>query len=204
MRVSKMTFGKCAVMAFIALSAIHSTANAGVEYVINPSDDGTVTRSRVDNSHDLWSNFGEYGIVEFSLAVIPTDAEISKAMLSINPYALPLDDSGVMVFGYNSEDGKVTRSDYSTAATYVGTILFPDNVTWGQIGYIDITDFMLDVESPYVGFKLVTTSLDIFSSLEHNYGKPSQLTITLVPEPASILLLAAGAISLARFRQSHL
>jgi hypothetical protein len=166
---------------------------------INPSDDGSVGSSgSVDNSSYLMCTSGGRGIVEFPLAAV--SEPISSAELSVNPYALPLWNPTIHVYGYASTDGVLTSSDYS-AGTFLGDWALP-SLTFGQDAYFDVSAFLKTVSTPYVGFNLRVDSFspNTFSSLERNYGHPSQLSIVTIPEPATILLLGLGAAILRKKR----
>lgn len=41
-------------------------------------------------------------------------------------------------------------------------------------------------------YEQMSGGTDVFSSLEYNYGHPSQLIVSTVPEPGSIILLMVG------------
>jgi hypothetical protein len=162
-------------------------------YVINPSDDGSIydNGNVVTFAYLLCSGYIR-GVVEF-----PTDSingQITSATLSVNPYALPLWGPTVHVYGYSSTDGILTSSDYN-AGIFLGNWTLPD-LGYGQDAYFDVTSFLKTVTTPYVGFNLRTDDTDVFSSLEYNYGHPSQLTVKTIPEPATLFLLTLGGLFL--------
>jgi hypothetical protein len=172
-------------------------------YVINPSDDGYVnSNGNFDASGYLTCYSNMRGIVEFPIVAIT--GQIETATLSVNPYALPLWDSTVHVYGYSSIDGRLTSSDYY-AGIFLGDWILP-NLGYGQDAYFDVTSFMKTVTTPYVGFNLRTDSTigpDTFSSLEIKYGHPSQLSVVSIPEPTTIILLGVATPLLLRRRQSN-
>jgi hypothetical protein len=114
--------------------------------------------------------------------------------LALNPYALPLFSPTVDVYGYGNADGAITGADYN-AGVFLGTLTLPPDLGYGQDAFFNVTGFVRSVPGAYFGFNLRTeTGTDVFSSLEYNYGKPSRLVGTPVPEPSTcaLLLLAAA------------
>ncbi|MGA2322620.1 MAG: PEP-CTERM sorting domain-containing protein [Sedimentisphaerales bacterium] len=171
-----------------------NSASAG-NWVINPSDDGTIApNGNMDTDSELISWGSAKGVMEFPVSSI--NGQITSATLSINPYALPLHDYLLHVYGYQSNDGRLTASDYY-AGTYLGDWTLP-NLYFKQDAYFDVTTFMQTVRTPYAGFIIQCDGMDFFSSLEYNYGHPSQLTVTTVPEPATLLLFTLGGLALRR------
>ncbi|MGD0573172.1 MAG: PEP-CTERM sorting domain-containing protein [Sedimentisphaerales bacterium] len=166
-------------------------------YVINPSDDGSIydNGNVVTFAYLLCSGYIR-GAVEFPIDAI--NGQIETSTLSVNPYGLPLWGQTVHVYGYPSTDGRLTSSDYD-AGIFLGDWTLP-NLGYGQDAYFDVTSFMKTVTTPYVGFNLRTEDTDVFSSLEYNYGHPSQLSVSTVPEPATLLLLGLGAAIASRRR----
>jgi hypothetical protein len=170
------------------------------QITINPSDDGGIYQSGSILSWYLESGGGYQGVVEFPTS--PIAGGFSQAMLSVNPYALPLWGTTVQVFGYGSNDGKLTSSDYNSG-TFLGNWVLP-NIGYGQDAFFDVTQFLSGVSDSYVGFNLRSTGVDQFSSLEHNYGHPSQLvlsypasdTVSGTPEPPGIMLMISGIAAL--------
>ena len=69
---------------------------------------------------------------------------------------------------------------------------------FGEDVYFDVTSFVAGTNAPFLAFNLRTTDTDVFSSLEFNYGHPSQLlvTTTAIAEPAPLALLFAGLFAL--------
>ena len=76
-----------------------------------------------------------------------------------------------------------------------------EGLDFGEDAFFDVTSFLQTVVRPYVGFNLRTEGTDVFSSIEYNYGHPAQLHVTIVPVPATILLLGSGLIGLVGFRR---
>jgi hypothetical protein len=151
-------------------------------FVINPSDDGSIydNGNVVTFAYLLCSGYIR-GVAEFPISAII--GQIEKATLSVNPYGLPLWGPVVHVYGYPSYDGRLTSSDYN-AGVFLGDWALP-NLGYGEDAYFDVTAFMKTVTTPYVGFNLRTEGTDVFSSLEYNYGRPSQLSGVLIPEPST-------------------
>jgi len=119
---------------------------------------------------------------------------------------LPLWDKTVDIFGFSSNDGILTSSDYN-AGTLLGTLTLRDDLTYGEDSFFDVTGFINSVSSSYVGFNLRTTGTDVFSSLEYNYGHSAQLNVENVdvPEPSTlaIMLLGLGGIFTTRFKKAR-
>lgn len=143
------------------------------------------------------------GSIKFSTSLIPDT--FSTVYLMVNPYGLPLWGKDVDIYGYGTSVSALDISD-ADAGTFLGTLTLPDNLGYGQDAYFDVTTFMTQNTSPYVAFNLRSLNTDVFSSLEYNYGHPSQLVFTTaipVPEPKvyGMLLAGLGLIALRR-RQS--
>ena len=183
------------------LLGFSSNSYAVIVNVINPSDDGCIyPNGPVVTSSYLLSAGYIRGVVEFPLNSVTYNIE--KATLSINPYSLPLWGKSVNLYGYASNDGKLTFADYN-AGDFLGTWTLPDNLWFGQDAYFDVTDFMSQVKSPYVGFNLRSNGTDVFSSVEYNYGHPAQLSLVPTPEPASMLLFGLGGLGMAFIRRKQ-
>lgn len=169
---------------------------------INPVADGSLytcagCNTVSDGAYVLTSGYIQ-GAVKFSTASIT--GIVSKALLTLNPYGLPLWGSTVDVYGYGTTIGALDVTD-ANAGTLLGTLTLPANLSYGQDAYFDVTALFTSANSPYVAFNLRSTGTDVFSSMEYNYGHPSQLLVTTVPEPCSIALVAVGLLAL-RTRRS--
>ena len=191
-------------IAFLAIplvlaASLHPRASAAD---ILPVTDGTIysTSTAITNQYIATSSFLR-GALEF--AAFDT-SEFASLQLALNPYALPLWDLTVNIYGYGNADGAITGADYDADAL-LGTLTLPANLGYGQDAFFDATDFVRNVPGDFFGFNLRTDSGgDTFSSLEYNYGKPSRLVGTAVPEPSIYALLtvsAAGAMWWARRRK---
>jgi hypothetical protein len=185
------------------ISALLFTTNIHAAMItINPIADGSVgvcagCNTVFDDSYVLISDYIQ-GTVKFSTSQVK--GGISQALLSLNPYGLPLWGPTVDVFGYETSIAPLDVTD-ANAGSFLGTLPLPDSLRYGEDVYFDVTSFVAGVKSPYVGFNLRSPGLDIFSSLEYNYGHPSQLLITPVPEPSSLLLVGAGLLPAVRARR---
>ncbi len=180
-------------------ASLNSTASAAD---ILPVTDGTIysTSTAITNQY-IATSFYLRGALEF--AALDT-SKFASFQLALNPYALPLGDLTIAVYGYGNADGAITGDDYN-AGTLLGTLALPANLGYGQDAFFDATDFVRNVPGEFFGFNLRTDSGgDTFSSLEYNYGKPSRLVVTVVPEPSTYALLlvtGAGALRWARRRR---
>jgi hypothetical protein len=168
-------------------------------HVIEPSDDGSIySNGSVITFAYLMSSSSIRGVVEFPLYSITVP--IKEAVLSVNPYGLPLWDKTIALYGYESTDGILTFADYD-AGVFLGIWTIPESLGFGEDTFFDVTDFLKTVTTSYVGFNLRTEGTDVLSSIEYNYGHPSQLTITLIPEPSTIFLLGTSLIGLVLVRR---
>jgi hypothetical protein len=179
------------MLTFVVVSCIVSAADIR----INPTNDGYIhPNGSVNTSSYVMVTNSYRGIMVFSTS--PITEEIAHASLSINPYATPVWIKQLAVYAYQKNDSEIVPSDYS-AGVFLGYWSLPEVYTHGQDDFFDVTQFMQGVSSSFVGFNLraaTTGATDVFSSLEYNYGHPSQLTIALVPEPATMLLLCVGGV----------
>lgn len=163
------------------------------ETIINPSDDGALYTcpdcNPVNNGGYVLVAGYIQGIVIFPTA--PITGSVSAAFLTVNPYGLPLFDPDVDVYGIPENRSTISAED-GNAGTYLGTLHLP-NLGFGQDASFDVTAFMATNHTPYVGFNLRDGSgADVFSSMEYNYGHPSQLHVTMgaVVQPPTILCAA--------------
>ena len=171
-----------------------------VQTVVEPTSDGSLylcagCNTVSDGDYVLASGY-IHGDVKFSMASL--QGPQSQVLFTLNPYGEPLWGKDVAIYGFASSIAALDASD-ATAGTYLGTLVLPDNLGYGQDASFDVTAFVNGVHSPYVGFDLRTTNVDVFSSLEYNYGHPSELLATAgpaaaVPEPANASLMLAGML----------
>lgn len=129
------------------------------------------------------------GALKFSSAAIL--GTVSQALLSFNPYGLPLWDLSVEVYGYGTTVGQLEDAD-ANAGSFLGTLMLPPDLGYGQDVFFDVTAFVRNLNAPFIAFNLRSDDTDIFSSLEFNYGHPSQLWVTTtadVSEPSQLALL---------------
>ena len=174
-------------------SAISAVAAEDAD--ILPVADGTIYSSAtaITNQY-VMASYSLQGALEF--AAFDTGPFLSFE-LALNPYALPLYDSTVDIYGYGNADGAITGADYN-AGVFLGTLTLPPDLGYGQDAFFNVTSFVRNVPGVFFGFNLRADSgTDVFSSLEYNYGKPYRLVGTPVPEPSTLALLltaAAGAL----------
>lgn len=167
-----------------------------IALTIDPTSDGSLYTCGgcnvvSDGAYVLTSGYIQ-GVVKFSSASIT--GTVTQAILTLNPYALPLWGTNVDVYGYGTTIGQLDLTD-ANAGTFLGTLALPPNLGYGQDAFFDVTSFIASTNAPFLAFNLRSTDTDVFSSLEYNYGHPSQLLVTAaVPEPSTGLLLATGLL----------
>lgn len=165
---------------------------------INPTSDGSLyvcagCNVVSDGAYVLASGYIQ-GAIKFSSASIT--GRVAQAILSLNPYALPLFGTNVDVYGYGTTIGRLDVTDADSGA-FLGTLVLPSNLGFGQDAFFDVTAFVVSTNAPFLAFNLRTANTDVFSSIEYNYGHPSQLLVTtVVPEPTTYMLLLAGLLAM--------
>ena len=171
-----------------------------VQAVVKPTSDGSLytcagCNTVADGAYVLASGYIQ-GDVKFSMANL--HERQSQVLLTLNPYGEPLWDRTVDIYGYGASVGALAASD-ANAGAFLGTLVLPDTLGYGQDATFDVTSFVNSVSSPYVAFNLRTTGTDVFSSLEYNHGHPSELlaTAAAVPEPANASLMLAAIVAAA-------
>jgi hypothetical protein len=188
----KSRFLIVAVIAFV-----FSTASHAALVTVNPTSDGSlytcVGCNTVSDRGDVLVSGYIQGAIKFATTSI--QGQVSSALLTLNPYALPLWGANVDIYGYGTTTGTLNASD-ANAGTFLGTLSLPVGLGYGQDAYFDVTSFIASIHAPFIAFNLRTTGTDDFSSLEDNYGHPSQLLVNAVPEPASLVLFLAGILVL--------
>jgi hypothetical protein len=170
---------------------------------INPTSDGTVyscsgCNSVFANSYVTIGGAAQ-GIVKFSSLSVP--AEITQATLSVNVYQLPFLAPSISVYGYETAQSTLSLSDIN-AGTYLGAFTLPPDLQQGQQLFLDVTSFVQAAGAGYLAFNLRADDAILLSSLEFNRGRPSQLSISVVPEPSAYVLWAIGLLGLSLWRSS--
>lgn len=171
-------------------------------YTLLPSDDGYVTPNNGigTGSYLLVGANGWDGVVKFSLGSV--QGTITQATLTVNPYGLPLWGNPINVYGRGDSSGLLSMSDFGLG-NYLGAWTLP-NLGYGQDAYFDVTSLLSGLNTPFVAFNLRSGGVDVLSSLEYNYGHPSELIITIVvPEPSAFLLLGVGVLGAAWWRRER-
>ena len=189
-------------MVSMVLAAFAMTSPAishGGVLVIDPTSDGSLY---VCPGCNIVSE-GDYVVVsgdiqgEVKFASNSISGTVTQALLSLNPYGLPLAGNEVSIYGYGTAIGALDDSD-ANAGTLLGILILPANLGYGEDVYFDVTAFVAATNAPFLAFNLRTTDTDVFSSLEFNYGHASQLLVTTstLAEPAPGALLLAGLAAL--------
>jgi len=185
-------------LALAALAWCGSIVSHAASITVNPTSDGSLYTCDgcnvvSDGAYVLAAGYIQ-GAVKFSSATIV--GTVDQAFLTLNPYALPLFGPDVDVYGYGTSIGQLDVTD-ANAGTFLGTLVLPANLGFGQDAYFGVTAFVANTEAPFLAFNFRSTGADVFSSLEYNYGHPSQLLVTTaVTEPTSIALLVVGLLAL--------
>lgn len=192
MRFTIISSAVIALLFFATLESAHANT-----ILIQPSDDAALYTCAGCNtlSNGLYLLVSGYiqGAVKFPTNSI--SGTVTQALLSVNPYALPLFGLNVDVYGFTSNNALISASD-ANAGSFLGTMILPSNLGGGEDAFFDVTNFVSIANAPYIGFNLRNqpVDMDVFSSIENNYGHPSQLLVTSVPvsEPSAGILLLAG------------
>jgi hypothetical protein len=188
------------IFAFFLLGVLPATSHAST-IVVDPVSDGSLYTCTGCNTAPSFSYVlvGGYidGEIDFSTASF--SGNVGDALLSVNPYGLPLWAPQIEVYGLASTSSTISINDVEGPSTFLGTWTLPAGLGYGQNTYFDVTSFLQTVQTSYVDFILTapSTGPDVFSSTEYNYGTPPELTVTSAPEPATWALLLLGLATLA-------
>ena len=182
------------------LASILNTAIASNQIIINPTSDGSIYNwnGTLTVFSDFYvqaaSNGGIWqGIIKFPMSSINEPS--SRVLLSVNPYGTPVDSKALQVYGFSSNNSQLNATDYDAGALLENWYL-PTTLSWGQDAYLDVTQFVQNASGPYVCFNLRSSGIFQLCSLSYKYDHPSQLTVTTVPEPSSILALLCGIVAM--------
>jgi hypothetical protein len=189
-------------IASIVLAAFAMTSPAishGGVLVIDPTSDGSLyvcpgCNVVSDGDYVVAAGYIQGDVKFASNSIFGT---VTQALLSLNPYALPLTGNELSIYGYGTAIGALDDSD-ADAGVLLGILMLPANLGFGEDVYFDVTTFVAATNAPFLAFNLRTTGSDVFSSLEFNYGHASQLLVTTseLAEPAPGVLLLAGLAAL--------
>lgn len=178
--------------------AIASALTAGMAQAqtpsttINPSSDGTFYSGyTLYEQSSVYSSNSDIGAIKFSTSSI--SAPVHRATLALTTDSYPSEATNVRIYGYGSYLEKLQREDIYEA-TFLGTLTLSTDPAnwWAHTYFFDVSNFVQNTAAPYLGFLLRADHFVAFSSLEHNYGYPSQLSVQTVPEPSAYALLLAG------------
>jgi hypothetical protein len=124
----------------------------------------------------------------------------ARILRALNPYGLPLWGPLVSIYGYGTSIGALDVSD-AGAGTFLGVLELPPGLGYGEDVFLDVTNFVASTTAAYLAFNLRTPAggTGVFSSLEYNYGHPSQLILDVtphgVPEPSTLALFASAMLA---------
>ncbi len=193
-------------LAFAAFALTAPATSHGGILVIDPTSDGSLyvcagCNIVSEGDYVLVSGYIQ-GDVKFASNSI--SGAVTQALLSLNPYGLPLFGNEVSIYGYGTAIGALDDSD-ADAGVLLGILILPANLGYGEDVYFDVTAFVAATNAPFLAFNLRTTDTDVFSSLEYNYGHPSQLLVTTaeLAEPAPMALLFSGLLALGGFSRKR-
>jgi hypothetical protein len=118
------------------------------QLTVSPSSDGslyTCTGCTVvsDGAYVLVSGYIQ-GAVKFPTAAIPE--AITQAILTLNPYGLPLFGEVIDVYGYGTALGQLDETD-ANAGTFLGALVVPADIGYGDDIALDVTAFVLATEA---------------------------------------------------------
>lgn len=199
------------VAAFLSL---FSTAALAEVHTINPVNDGSIYScdgcfTGIDETGYLIAGGNFQGIIKYAAPSIPKS--ILSAYLVVTAYGLPFWAKELEVYGYETNQFELNIADVNTG-TYLGNLITPDIFRFGEDIYLDVTSFFTQAQSSsYIAFNLRNTatlgSNNMPTSLEYNYGRPTQLIITTVasvpePENYALFILGLGLIGFAYQRNS--
>lgn len=142
-----------------------TTVSEGAIYNLPPNS--SVTNTGVYN--------GSYIDGDIKFSAQPMSKPVSNAILKVWEIGTPIWEPNVQVFGFGSNVKALDITDIG-AGSLIGTM----DVSSG-FGTLDITSFVNSMNSPYLGFRLVTPGLlgDAFGS--HALGHPSEISFTSGP-----------------------
>jgi hypothetical protein len=185
-------------LVFAAFALTSPATSHGGTLVIDPTSDGSLYVCPGCNvvSEGAYVLVAGYIQGDVKFASNSISGTIAQVLLSLNPYALPLFGSEVAIYGYGTSIGALDESD-ADAGVLLGTLVLPANLGYGEDVYFDVTSFVAGTNAPFLAFNLRTTDVDVFSSIEYNYGHAAQLLVTTaITEPAPVALLFAGLLAL--------
>lgn len=192
-------FGGAIALVLCLMPCQRATAALTV-LTLDPTDDGSISSNgTVVRTAYLMASGSLRGVAVFP--IIGLAGSIQSAVLEVNPYGLPIAPDG-RLYGMAATEGSIVSAQYSGGGD-LGEITFPADIRFGEGRQFDVTAFVKSLDSDFVAFRIESEGTMVLSSLEFNYGKPAQLTLTLIPEPGSAMLggLAAMLLLLRRDRR---
>ncbi len=161
-------------------------AVAATNYILPVACAGIYSSGVVNGAYLATSSTSRGGL-EFAAL----DPIYSSLLLALSPYALPMGDLNVNIYGFDGGTGTLYGSNYYSG-TLLGTIVFPTNVTYHQIQTLDVTHFVQSAKGPYFGFIIRAPGGggDVFNSLNDN--PPPELIATLSTLPPTLAASRIG------------
>jgi hypothetical protein len=168
---------------------------------IVPSQAVTIYNCRTCNKEPKRYQFYTFGGYVHALAKYPTDSiqgAVVGAHLELHQAAAPTFGPSVYIYGVGSNDNEISASNINTN-TLVGTIPLADDdaIISADPFIVDVTQFVANTHFPYLQFDLLT-----WGSADFTTTSPLVVT-TIIPEPATTILLAVSMLPLSTLRRKR-